>query len=62
MFLEKSDREVRHRLKLPKIVCSSAEQQFAVKGLQGFDSFIVAKGDWLRGNICESANDKNPYM
>ncbi|KAL7001796.1 hypothetical protein U1Q18_002945 [Sarracenia purpurea var. burkii] len=40
-FLEMSDLEVLQRLKLPKIVWSSAEQQFAVKGLQGFESFIV---------------------
>jgi hypothetical protein len=42
MFFENSDLDGRHRLKLPRIVWSSAEQQyFAVKGLHGFDSLVI---------------------
>ena len=45
MFLEKSDLDVLHRLKLPKIIWPSAEQHFDVNGLHGFegseDSLIV---------------------
>lgn len=41
MFLEKSERFGRQRLKLPKAVWSSAEQQLAVKGRHALDSFIV---------------------
>lgn len=54
MFLENSDREGRQRLKLPKMVWSSAEQQFAVKGLHGFEfdsfSFILffANAGWKK--------------
>lgn len=37
MFLENSDLDGLQRLILPKIVWSSAEQQFVVKGLHGFE-------------------------
>lgn len=45
MFLENSDLDGLHRLKLPKIVWSSAEQQFDVKGLQGFDCLVIVGGE-----------------
>lgn len=36
-FLESSDRDGLHLLRLPSTVCSCTEQQFAVMGIQGFD-------------------------
>lgn len=45
MFLENSEREGLQRLKFPRAVWSSAEQQFAVKGLHGLLSFIVDAGE-----------------
>ena len=43
MFLEKSDFDGLHRLKFPKLIVWLVEQQFAVKGLQGFEfeTFII---------------------
>ena len=45
MFLENSDRDGLQRLKFPRTVWSSAEQQFAVNGLHGLLSFIVNAGE-----------------
>lgn len=46
MFFENSDLDGRHRLKLPRIVWPSEEQQFAVNGRQvaGFDCFVILGG------------------
>lgn len=42
MFLEKSDRDGLHGLlSLPRTVWSSTEQQFAVKGLHGFELLLL---------------------
>ena len=41
MFLEKSDLDGLQRLKLPKIIWSSAEQQFATNGLQGLEDSVL---------------------
>ena len=45
MFLENSDLDGLQRLKFPRTVWSSAEQQFAVNGLHGLLSFIAKAGE-----------------
>lgn len=49
MFLENSDLDGLQRLKFLKVVWSSAEQQFVVKGLQGFDCLVIVRGGGEKG-------------
>jgi hypothetical protein len=58
MFFENSDRDGRHLLKLPRIVLSSTEQQFEVKGLHataGFDCFVIFGGGYRETKSCVSS-------
>lgn len=51
MFFEKSERFGRQRLKFPKAVWSSVEQQLAVKGRHGLEDSFITNDEKEMGNL-----------